>query len=68
MDGPGALGSIQGSPANRRIQWRRCSAALSATIGSIIELLKTDPKQYGQKKGSLKDARAANLRYNDGIT
>ena len=38
------------------------------TIGSIIEALKTDPKQYGKKKGPLKDARAADLRYNDGVT
>jgi len=38
------------------------------TIGAIIEALKTDPKQYGKKKGTLKDARAADLRYNDGIT
>jgi mRNA-degrading endonuclease RelE of RelBE toxin-antitoxin system len=38
------------------------------TIGSIIAALKTDPKQYPKKKGPLKDARAADLRYNDGVT
>ena len=37
------------------------------TIGQLIDALKSNPKQFPKKNGPLKDARAADLRFANGI-
>jgi hypothetical protein len=38
------------------------------SIGSLIEDLRANPKQYPKKAGKLKTLRAANLAFGDGVT
>ena len=38
------------------------------TIGELIAELETNPKQFPKKKGALKDVRAAEVTFADGIT
>jgi hypothetical protein len=37
------------------------------SIGALIDTLETNPKQFPKKKGKLKDCRAAEVIYADGV-
>jgi len=42
------------------------NARFRPTIRDLVDELKTRPKQFPKKRGKLKEARAAALRFNDG--
>jgi hypothetical protein len=44
------------------------SESFRPTIGELISALETDPKQFPKKRGKLKDARAADAKFADGVT
>jgi hypothetical protein len=45
----------------------RDSEIFRPTIGQLIDALKSNPKQFPKKNGPLKDARAADLRFAEGV-
>ncbi len=43
------------------------SGLFRPTIGELITALENQPKQFEKKRGKLKDARAAEVQFSDGV-